>query len=95
MGITQELISADPSRRMGVVLATMEPGASTAEEPLPHPGEECIFVLEGNLRIQLGDSFIELSKFDSIYFDSSIPHKTTNIGQEKSLHIAVFTPPKF
>ncbi|MFD7611536.1 XRE family transcriptional regulator [Streptomyces sp. NPDC059828] len=40
-----------------------------------HPGEEWLYVLDGRLRLGLGDSVHELTPGDSAHFDSLTPHR--------------------
>ena len=40
-----------------------------------HPGEEWLYVLEGRLRLSLGDAVHELEPGDSAHFDSLTPHR--------------------
>jgi transcriptional regulator with XRE-family HTH domain len=58
-----------------------------------HEGEEFIFVLEGEVEIKYGqDSFI-ITKGDSIYYDSIIPHHLHSYNGEISKILAVvYTP---
>jgi mannose-6-phosphate isomerase-like protein (cupin superfamily) len=39
-----------------------------------HPGQEFNFVLEGQLKICVGDNELIMNPGDSLYFDSAIPH---------------------
>lgn len=39
-----------------------------------HPGQEFNFVLEGQLKICVGDNELIMNPGDSVYFDSAIPH---------------------
>ena len=39
-----------------------------------HDGQEFLFVLEGEIRVQVGDDVEVLRQGDSIYYDSSCPH---------------------
>lgn len=58
-----------------------------------HEGEEFIYVLEGEIEVKYGqDSFI-VSKGDSIYYDSIIPHHLHSYNGEVSKILAVvYTP---
>lgn len=58
-----------------------------------HEGEEFIYVLEGEIEVKYGqDSFI-VSKGDSIYYDSIIPHHLHSYNGEISKILAVvYTP---
>ncbi|MGW2559227.1 helix-turn-helix domain-containing protein [Streptomyces sp. NPDC001514] len=40
-----------------------------------HPGEEWLYVLDGRLRLGLGDTVHELEPGDSAHFDSLTPHR--------------------
>ncbi|MEV6264798.1 XRE family transcriptional regulator [Streptomyces sp. NPDC051784] len=40
-----------------------------------HPGEEWLYVLEGGLRVVLGESVHDLGPGDSAHFDSLTPHR--------------------
>lgn len=39
-----------------------------------HPGQEFNYMLEGQLKILIGDQEVILNPGDSVYFDSAIPH---------------------
>ncbi len=50
-----------------------------------HPGEEWLYVLDGRLRLSLGEVVHELSPGDSAHFDSLTPHRiaaATSAGVE-------------
>jgi transcriptional regulator with XRE-family HTH domain len=47
-----------------------------------HRGEEFLFVLSGTVKFQVGDERFTLRKGDSIYFDSSVPHRGWSAGPE-------------
>lgn len=54
-----------------------------------HEGQEFNYVLSGKMRLYIGDISYELSKGDSVYFDSSIPHAEEAIGDKETQFIAV------
>lgn len=90
-----ELLSPDLNRQMEVMMAKIEVGASSCDEPLSHPGEEFIFVLRGQMRVDIGDDTYLLDECDSIYFFAAIPHKLTCVGEEDLVIISAITPPRF
>jgi transcriptional regulator with XRE-family HTH domain len=58
-------------------------GASApAERVMRHAGREYGTVLSGRLNVQLGFEVHELSPGDSIAFDSTLPHRLWNAGDE-------------
>ncbi|NGO09949.1 helix-turn-helix transcriptional regulator [Streptomyces sp. HC44] len=46
-----------------------------------HPGEEWLYVLEGRLRLRLGDTAHVLAPGDSAHFDSLTPHRIAAAGR--------------
>lgn len=71
------------------------PAGKGAEEFYSHEGEECGVVLEGKFRGIIGDQEIILEAGDSIYYESSIPHRWENIGETEVRAIWAITPPSF
>lgn len=58
-------------------------GSSSGDERLMrHPGREYGYVLSGLLGVQLGFEQYELGPGDSIGFDSTVPHRLWNKGDE-------------
>ena len=51
--------------------------------PTTHPGQEFNYVLEGSVRVMVGDSTVILNEGDSIYFDSSLPHGQQNADDRR------------
>lgn len=93
--LTFELLSPDLNRSLEMMMARLEPGAVTCEIPLTHPGEENILVMQGQMKIQIGEDIHILAEGDSIYYFSSIPHKIWNMGLEDLVFISAMTPPAF
>ena len=54
-----------------------------------HPGEEFIYLLEGELEFHFGDEILDLLPGDSIYYDSSEPHGYVSTGENKAKAVAV------
>jgi quercetin dioxygenase-like cupin family protein len=66
-------------REMEPLLVTIAP----EDEPpalVMHDGQEFNYVLEGTLRITLGQHSYELSAGDAIYFDPRLPHAQSAVG---------------
>ena len=69
-------------------LVTLEP-ISQDESPSTHDGEEFIFVLEGEIEVILGENREILSAEDSIYYDSTLPHRVRALGDQNARIVAV------
>jgi transcriptional regulator with XRE-family HTH domain len=62
-------------RHMEPFIVTLEPATVKAMKTSVHEGEEFIFVLEGEMEVILGNHTDVLYPGDSIYYDSTIPHR--------------------
>ncbi|MGI8441036.1 MAG: cupin domain-containing protein [Thermoleophilaceae bacterium] len=62
--------------------ATVEPRASSGEEPMNHPGEELMLVLEGTMEWTIEGERYRLDPGDSIHFRTDRPHAWCNPAEE-------------
>jgi mannose-6-phosphate isomerase-like protein (cupin superfamily) len=94
--VVNELLTPDLQRKLEVMSATLGPGETTADVPMPHAGDECLVVLEGQALLDVGGSEYLLEAEDSIYIDAEVPHRITNPSVTTTLrYIAAITPPAF
>ncbi|MGI6005747.1 MAG: helix-turn-helix domain-containing protein [Christensenellales bacterium] len=71
-------------------LTTVQYDPANTPKPLNrHEGQEFDYVLEGRMKIRLGDDEIELSEGDSVYYDSQLPHNMTALDEKDCTFIAV------
>jgi len=77
------------NRRMEPFLVTLRPSEVVPLETNKHVGEEILFVLEGQVEVQLADHTDILFPGDSIYYDSTLPHLVTCHGNEPATIFAV------
>ena len=59
-----------------------------------HKGKELGLIIQGKAEFSIGNEKYSLEKGDSISFDSSLPHKLENTGNEELVAFWVITPPK-
>lgn len=62
--------------------AHVEPGAWSGPEPMSHPGEELVLVLEGAMAFTIAGERHELAEGDSIHFRAVRPHSWENPTDE-------------
>lgn len=93
-GAWQEMLCPDLRHRIEFIFLHYPVGAKV-EEFYTHDGEECGMVLEGRFKGTIGDQEIILEPGDSIYYDSSIPHRWENAGEMEVRAIWAITPPSF
>ncbi len=94
-GVRFELASPDEAESIEAIVGIYSEGASMGEEPVTHQGEEWGMVLEGRLKITLGDEIYFLEAGDAIWFRSTIPHRIENIYTGTSRYVWVDTPKSF
>jgi len=76
-------------------LFRIKPGGSSGES-YTHEGEEFLHILRGELEIWLNDhGHYRLKSGDSLYFESSTPHRWRNPGRSEAWILWVNTPPTF
>ena len=63
-------------------IARVEPGASSGNKPMEHPGEELVVMLDGILEFQVDGSSYRLTEGDSLHFRTDRPHAWRNPGRE-------------
>ncbi len=83
----ESLAPEKADRFMEPFLITMVP--SEVKELSSHDGQEFIFVLEGEMRAQVGDQVEILKPGDAVYYDSSHPHLVKCHGDKPTKILAV------
>jgi DNA-binding transcriptional MerR regulator/quercetin dioxygenase-like cupin family protein len=93
-GVRMELL-AWGNTAMEPHLFRIKPGGGSGE-PYAHEGEEFLHVLRGEFEICLnkGERYL-LKPGDSLYFESSTPHRWKNPGRTEAWILWVNTPPTF
>ena len=84
-----------PDRRMSVLHERYPPGADTGEEMLEHDGEEGGVIIAGEIEITVNGETGLLGPGDAYYFDSRLPHRFRNLGDQECVIVSANTPPTF
>jgi DNA-binding transcriptional MerR regulator/quercetin dioxygenase-like cupin family protein len=93
-GVRMELL-AWGNTAMEPHLFRVKPGAGSGES-YSHEGEEFLHVLRGEFDIWLNtEEHYHLKPGDSLYFESSMPHRWKNPGRSEAWLLWVNTPPTF
>jgi DNA-binding transcriptional MerR regulator/quercetin dioxygenase-like cupin family protein len=93
-GVRMELL-AWGNTAMEPHLFRIKPGGNSGES-YTHEGEEFLHVLRGQFEIWLNqDEHYLLETGDSLYFQSSTPHRWRNPGKKESWLLWINTPPTF
>ena len=81
-GVTWARLTPDQEDGIEFLQIHYDVGASSGKKMSHHTGREFGLVLEGELQLDLGFERYTLKAGDSVVFDSTTPHRLTNIGQE-------------
>jgi DNA-binding transcriptional MerR regulator/mannose-6-phosphate isomerase-like protein (cupin superfamily) len=100
----RKVLEAGPGVRMELLAwgnTVMEPhlfriaSQAGSGESYAHEGEEFLFLLRGELKIDLAGEEYSLKRGDSFYFESATPHHWKNPGQSETWVLWINTPPTF
>jgi len=83
----ESLAPEKADRLMEPFIVTLVPTA--AEELSTHAGQEFLYVLEGEMKVQVGDRVDILKLGDAVYYDSSQPHFVRCVGTKVTKILAV------
>lgn len=93
--ISYRVIGMDhPNRQMLMLHERYAPGAESGEE-FTHAAQEAGMVLSGMVEITVGNEKKILGPGDGYYFDSRLPHRFRNVGDEQSEILSAITPPTY
>jgi len=82
-------------RNLQILHERYQPGADTGagKTMLQHESEEGGLVIEGQIELTVGDQTRILKPGDAYLFDSRIPHRFHNVGDQDCVIISACTPP--
>jgi transcriptional regulator with XRE-family HTH domain len=92
-GIHFQLLSKGTDVPFEFLLNRYPPGTSDGVDHHAHEGVECVFLLEGDLRIEINDAIYQLKPGDSITYSSSLPHRISNPGMKDAVVVSVDSEP--
>lgn len=81
------------NKAMQILHETIAPKADSGEDMLRHDSEEGGVVTKGLLELTVGGETFVLGPGDAYYFDSRIPHRFRNIGEEEVEMVSACSPP--
>lgn len=83
-----EMLAEAPGRPFEMLLVRLLPKQATSAELQSHAAKECVYVLSGRVRTELGETSETLKAGDSIFFAASTPHRFVNIGTNDAFVIS-------
>ena len=94
-GLIYELLTPNLRGSLEMLQTRIPPGFSNQSNPFRHEGEECVLVLEGDLRVCVGDTEHHLQAGDAITYDPALPHWWANETDREATVVGAVTPPSF
>ncbi len=76
-------------KHMEPFMVEFDPNQAEQTKAVQHPGEEFLFLLEGQIELRHGSETYLIEAGDSVYWDSSEPHSLTAVGEGTARGIAV------
>ena len=86
------LASGKTDRHMEPFIIDVHPPENEDYQLSSHEGEEFIYVMNGEIEVLYGKEKYLVSKGDSIYYDSVVPHDLHAYGGEAKILAIVYTP---
>lgn len=89
-----ELLTPDlVGKRVEFLRVEYEAQAPEQPEPFAHDGEEYGYVVQGRVKISVGDTTYHLKAGDSIFFPARLPHLVLNGGHRTAVMVWAISPP--
>lgn len=94
---TKYLLTPTPLANIEAFIGAFTPGGTTGEEPYSHgQSDELFLVLKGEFEVELGGERFLLTDGDCMTYNSSIPHRATNLSAtEEGRALWVISPPSY
>ncbi len=91
---TSEMLASKVlNKKMMPLLIRIAKGGTTHKEETKVGAEKFVYLLDGKLEAAIGDHKYSMSKGDTLYFESSLPHQFKNVGALEARLISVSCPP--
>jgi len=90
----QLLVSDVLNRRMEPYLLTIKEGATIGRHFYSHKGDEFVYVIQGELELEIQDEKQVVRQGDSLYIESTFPSRWANTGKGDAIILWVLSPPR-
>ena len=87
-----EVLSARPKRNLELVMIELPAGLEAGDQRHYHHGEQCLLVIEGQVRLTCDPHVIDMTPGDSCHYDGRVPHAIENRGGTPARVLIAMTP---
>lgn len=88
------LVPTSQKNAMEPIMLTLNSKSAT-EKDLPHDGEEFGYVLQGRVKLIVGNREFEARQGESFYYRANKAHNIVNLTNEKAVILWLSCPPNF
>ncbi len=92
--IVEWLITSAQNGAIEPILVRLKPGTSMSPDK-PHEGEEFGYVLQGAIKLHIGDKAYKVRKGDSFVYQANKEHSIESASKAESVFLWISTPPSF
>lgn len=92
--IVEWLITSAQNGAIEPILVRLKPGTSMSPDK-PHEGEEFGYVLQGAIKLNIGDKAYKVRKGDSFVYQANKEHRIESASKAESVFLWISTPPSF
>jgi transcriptional regulator with XRE-family HTH domain len=93
--LSYELLSPNFTGNLATAIMKVPSNTSSSENLLEHRGEEVAFILEGKIKVYLGEEEYLLEAGDSVKIPANLKHKWENNFSQNAVVLFSVTPPAF
>jgi transcriptional regulator with XRE-family HTH domain len=93
--VTSELLVPNLRNKLEVFISRVHPSAGNVARTPKTASEECLYVMEGSLRVVLHDQEYILEAGDSIYIHGFALREISAFGEAEAVFLSAITPPIF
>ena len=85
--VVVDMLVTTPGRPFELLMVKLSPGTATAPDLVAHDAREAMLVLDGIARFETAHTSVELSAGDTVYLNSTAPHRMINAGDVELVFI--------
>ena len=93
--VTSELLVPNLRNKLEVFISRVQPSAGNVARTPKMASEECLYVMEGRLRVVLNEQEYLLEAGDSIYIQGFALREISAVGEGEAVFLSAITPPIF
>lgn len=93
--VTSELLVPNLRSKLEVFISRVQPAAGNVARTPKTASEECLYMMEGRLRVVLHDQEYILEAGDSVYIHGAALREISAIGEGEAVFLSAITPPIF